>query len=91
MTASVAHPTAYSISAARPKLGDIVRRAAHRRERIGISDNGTLAVVVISAAELEELEDRAAWAEYAARKAAGTMGAGVPLADARTALGLDAA
>jgi len=77
---------AYSISDARPVLGDLVRRASHGRERIALTDHGRVAAIVISASELEELEDRLAVAEYTARKAAGDTSGRVSLADARAQL-----
>ncbi|MBS2535508.1 hypothetical protein KGQ20_22355 [Catenulispora sp. NF23] len=47
-----------------------------------------MAAIVISASELEELEDRLAVADFAARKAAGDSSGRVSAADARAALGL---
>lgn len=70
----------FSISDARPVLGDLVRRASHGHERIALTDHGRVAAIVISASELEELEDRLAVAEYTARKAAGDMSGRVSLA-----------
>ena len=76
----------FSISDARPVLGDLVRRASHGHERIALTDHGRVAAIMISASELEELEDRLAVAEYAARKAAGDQSGRVSLADARASL-----
>jgi prevent-host-death family protein len=81
---------AYSISDARPVLGDLVRRASHGHERIALTDHGRVAAIMISASELEELEDRLAIAEFTARKVAGDTSGRVTSADARAALGLPA-
>jgi prevent-host-death family protein len=81
---------AFSISDARPVLGDLVRRASHGHERIVLTDHGRVAAIMISASDLEELEDRLAVAEFAARKAAGDVSGRVSAADARAALGLHA-
>jgi prevent-host-death family protein len=49
----------------------LVRRAARDRERITISDNDAPAAVVISADELEDIEDALAIAEARLREASG--------------------
>ena len=82
--------TSYSISAARPILGDLVRRALGR-ERITISDHRRVVAVVIGVAELEDLEDRAALGDLYAARAAGTAGEPITVAEARSRLLADAA
>lgn len=60
----------YSISEARPVLGDLVRRAAGH-ERITISEHRRPVAVVIGLHELRELEARAARGDLAAEDDAG--------------------
>jgi prevent-host-death family protein len=52
-------------------LQSLVRRAARQRERITITDQDQPAAVVISADELEDLEDELAVAQSQLREAAG--------------------
>lgn len=74
----------YSISLARPILGDLVRRAVVGRERITISDHRRPVAVVIGLHDLRELERRAALGDrYAAAAAAGEVPA-LDAEDART-------
>lgn len=77
-----------SMANARATLGSLVRRAAHGRERITITDHGHPAAVLVNPQELADLEDAAALAEYRARRATGTLEAAVPHAEVRRRLGL---
>ncbi|MFI0239699.1 type II toxin-antitoxin system Phd/YefM family antitoxin [Streptomyces sp. NPDC016845] len=86
------------ITEARARFGSLVRRTAHTRERITITDHGQPAAVFINPdelAELEqlrervlELEEQLALADYRARRATGTF-VGVPHEEVRKRLGLD--
>ena len=76
-----------SITDARSRFGSLVRRAAHTRRRVIITDHGQAAAAIISAAELEDLEDRLAIAQYEIEKANGTLRT-VPHEEARRRLGL---
>ena len=58
-----------AISKARNKLGDLVRRAAHGRETIALTDHGRVAALLVSPHVLEDLEDALAISEYERRKA----------------------
>lgn len=77
----------YAIAEARGKLGELARRAA-QHERITLTDRGIPAAVLISAAELEDLEDSLALAEYENEKLNGTLRT-VSHEEAVKALGLD--
>ena len=59
------------MTVARGRFGALVRRAAHSRERITITDHGSPAAVLMSSAELEDLEDALALAESRLREAIG--------------------
>ncbi|MEV0442291.1 type II toxin-antitoxin system Phd/YefM family antitoxin [Streptomyces spectabilis] len=83
------------ITEARAKFGSLVRRTAHARERITITDHGQPAAVFINPAELAEMEERMleleeqlAVARYRAEKADGTF-VGVPHEEVRKMLGLE--
>lgn len=83
------------ITEARARFGSLVRRTAHARERITITDHGQAAAVFINPNELVELEERVleleeqlAVARYRAEKADGTF-VGIPHAEVRAALGLE--
>ncbi|MGW1003338.1 type II toxin-antitoxin system Phd/YefM family antitoxin [Streptomyces sp. NPDC002520] len=85
----------FPITEARAQFGSLVRRTAHARERITITDHGQAAAVFINPRELEELEERLleleeqlALARYRAEKANGTF-AGVPQEEVRRMLGLE--
>jgi prevent-host-death family protein len=80
----------YPMARARAIFGSLVRRAAHNRERITITDHGHPAAVLISQQELTELEDAAALAEYRARQATGTLEPAVSHHEVRRRLGIDA-
>ncbi|MYW69166.1 type II toxin-antitoxin system prevent-host-death family antitoxin [Streptomyces sp. SID8379] len=83
------------ITEARARFGSLVRRTAHARERITITDHGQAATVFINPRELAELEERVleleeqlAVAQYRAEKAAGTF-VGVPHEEVGKLLGLE--
>ncbi|MFI8522472.1 type II toxin-antitoxin system Phd/YefM family antitoxin [Streptomyces sp. NPDC085481] len=85
----------FPITEARAQFGSLVRRTAHARERITITDHGQAAAVFINPRELDELESRVleleeqlAVARYRAEKANGTF-AGVPHDEVRAVLGLE--
>jgi prevent-host-death family protein len=69
-------------------LQSLVRRAARNRERITITDRDEPSAVVISADELEDLEDALAVAQSRLREADGEQ-AWVSQADVRHRLGFD--
>lgn len=73
---------------ARARLGALVRRASHARERITITDHGQPAAVLINPQELADLEDALALARYRERQATGRT-AGVPHDQVRARLGLE--
>jgi prevent-host-death family protein len=75
------------MTVARGRFGSLVRRAAHGRERITITDHGSPAAVLISATELEDLEDALALSQSLLRAATGDP-ARVPHADVKTQLSL---
>ena len=80
--------TEITISAARSQLGDLVRRAAHSRETIAITDHGHVAALLVSPQVIEDLEDALAVADYQRRKAEGTLGEGIPHEEVGRMLGL---
>ena len=69
-------------------LQSLVRRAARNRERITITDRDEPSAVVISADELEDLEDALAVAQSRLREAEGAQ-AWVPHAEVARRLGFD--
>jgi prevent-host-death family protein len=73
----------YPITEARNKLGTLARQVSAEQKRIALSDRGQTMAVLISPAELEELEYHRATAEYLARKQRGETGPGVPHEEAR--------
>ncbi|WP_225097230.1 type II toxin-antitoxin system prevent-host-death family antitoxin [Streptomyces sp. CoH27] len=75
----------YPIAEARGKLGELVRRAA-QHEHITLTDRGVPAAVLISPAELEDLEDALALARLERDRALGRAGQPVPHDEARRAL-----
>jgi len=75
---------------ARARLGALVRRASHARERITITDHGQPAAVLINPQELADLEDALALAQYRERQATGQT-ASVPHDQVRARLGLEQA
>ncbi|MFF7313023.1 type II toxin-antitoxin system prevent-host-death family antitoxin [Streptomyces sp. NPDC008137] len=80
--------TEIPISAARSQLGDLVRRAAHSRETIAITDHGHVAALLVSPQVIEDLEDALAVADYQRRKAEGTLGEGTSHEEVGRMLGL---
>ncbi|MEU9706450.1 type II toxin-antitoxin system Phd/YefM family antitoxin [Streptomyces sp. NPDC047981] len=85
----------FPITEARAQFGSLVRRTAHARERITITDHGQAAAVFINPTELAELEQRLAdleddlaLARYRARQDAGAV-VGIPQDEARARLGLE--
>jgi prevent-host-death family protein len=76
------------ITVARGRFGTLVRRAAHGRERITITDHGSPAAVLMSSTELEDLEDALALAESRLREATGHSER-IPHEQVRARLGLD--
>ncbi|MEU3659446.1 type II toxin-antitoxin system Phd/YefM family antitoxin [Streptomyces sp. NPDC032940] len=77
-----------TISAARAQLGDLVRRAAHSRETIALTDHGHVAALLVSPHVIEDLEDARAVADHHRRKAEGSLGEGVPHDEVGRMLGL---
>lgn len=77
---------ALPITEARAKLGALARRTAITRGRVYIADHGETVAVLISPAELFDLEERAAAATYLLRKQSGTLEPGIPQARAREML-----
>jgi PHD/YefM family antitoxin component YafN of YafNO toxin-antitoxin module len=69
-------------------LQSLVRRAARNRERITITDQDEPAAIVISADELEDLEDALAVAQARLREASGESQR-IPHAEVRRRLGLE--
>jgi len=81
--------TQIAISAARSQLGDLVRRAAHGRETIALTDHGHVAALLVSPQVIEDLEDALAVADFQRRKAEGSLEPGIPMAEVRRQLGLE--
>jgi prevent-host-death family protein len=75
----------YPIAEARGKLGELARRAA-QHEHITLTDRGVAAAVLISPAELEDLEDALALARLERDRALGIAGKPIPHDEARRAL-----
>ncbi|WP_155054015.1 type II toxin-antitoxin system Phd/YefM family antitoxin [Streptomyces blattellae] len=80
--------TEIAISAARSQLGDLVRRAAHGRETIALTDHGHVAALLISPQVIEDFEDALALAEYELNKERGTLAPGIPHEEVGRMLGL---
>lgn len=57
-----------TISDARSQLGDLVRRAAHNRETIALTDHGHVAALLVSPQVIKDLEDALAVTDYERRK-----------------------
>lgn len=53
----------YSMTEARANFGTLVRRAAHSREQIAITDHGHVAAILINPQELADLHDDLAIAQ----------------------------
>ncbi|MEV6107104.1 type II toxin-antitoxin system prevent-host-death family antitoxin [Streptomyces sp. NPDC051940] len=75
----------YPIAEARGKLGELARRAA-QHEHITLTDRGVPAAVLVSPAELAELQDALAIACLERDRALGITAEPVPHADARVQL-----
>ncbi|GAA2368489.1 type II toxin-antitoxin system prevent-host-death family antitoxin [Streptomyces cuspidosporus] len=75
----------YPIAEARGRLGDLARRAA-QHEHITLTDRGVPTAVLISPAELEDLEDALALARIERDRALGRSEAPIPHSEARRAL-----
>ncbi|MGW7519397.1 type II toxin-antitoxin system Phd/YefM family antitoxin [Streptomyces sp. NPDC054796] len=80
--------TEITISKARSELGDLVRRAAHSRETIALTDHGHVAALLVSPQVIEDLEDSLAIAERERRKAEGALGGGMSHEEVGRLLGL---
>ncbi|NSC22806.1 type II toxin-antitoxin system Phd/YefM family antitoxin [Streptomyces albus subsp. chlorinus] len=80
--------TEIAISAARSQLGDLVRRAAHSRETIALTDHGHVAALLVSPQVIEDLEDALAVADHQRREAEGTVEPGIPHEEVGRLLGL---
>ncbi|MFG2526237.1 type II toxin-antitoxin system Phd/YefM family antitoxin [Streptomyces sp. NPDC048527] len=78
-----------AISAARSQLGDLVRRAAHGRETIALTDHGHIAALVVSPQVLEDYEDSLAVLQYELRQARGDDSGRKSLAEVRAMLDAD--
>jgi prevent-host-death family protein len=72
----------YPITEARGQLGELARRAA-QHERVILTDRGQPAAVLISPAELEDMEDALAVARLERDRALGVQLAPVADTDAR--------
>jgi len=72
----------YPITEARGQLGELARRAA-QHERVVLTDRGQPAAVLISPAELEDMEDALALARLERDRALGIRTEPVADADAR--------
>lgn len=81
-------PQLLPMPVAHARFGALVRRAARDRERITITDAGSPAAVLISAIELENLEDALALAESRLRDATGRT-VRIPHGQVRAQLGLE--
>ncbi|GAA3861198.1 type II toxin-antitoxin system Phd/YefM family antitoxin [Streptomyces sedi] len=78
--------TEIAISAARSQLGDLVRRAAHAREPIALTDHGHVAAVLVSPQALEDYEDSIAVLRYELRQARGDTSGRKSLTEVRATL-----
>ncbi|WP_327729345.1 type II toxin-antitoxin system Phd/YefM family antitoxin [Streptomyces sp. NBC_00487] len=80
--------TEIEISAAQPRLGDLVRRVAQEHETIALADHGHVVALLVSPQVREDLEDALAVVDYERRKAAGALEEGIPHEEVRRMLGL---
>ncbi|MEV7683881.1 type II toxin-antitoxin system Phd/YefM family antitoxin [Streptomyces sp. NPDC056909] len=78
----------YAMTDARANFGTLVRRTAHSRERIAITDHGHVAAILINPQDLADLEDSLALAEYRLRQERGTVEPGIPHDEVGRMLGL---
>lgn len=75
------------ITEARTRLGSLVRRTSHARDRITITDHGEPAAVLINPQELADLEEALALADFRTQQADGSVRT-VPHDEVRARLGL---
>ncbi len=68
----------YPITEARNKLGALARQVSAEQKHVALTDRGQTMAVLISPAELEELEYHRVAAEYLARKERGEIGPSIP-------------
>ncbi|MDH6129940.1 type II toxin-antitoxin system Phd/YefM family antitoxin [Kitasatospora sp. GP82] len=73
----------YPITEARNKLGALARQVSAEQKQVALTDRGQTMAVLISPAELEELEYHRVTAQYLARKERGEAGPGIPQDEAR--------
>ncbi|MFF3062773.1 type II toxin-antitoxin system Phd/YefM family antitoxin [Streptomyces sp. NPDC057909] len=73
----------YPITEARNKLGALARQVSAEQKQVALTDRGQTMAVLISPAELEELEYHRVTAEYLARKERGETGPVIPQDEAR--------
>ncbi|WP_285740855.1 type II toxin-antitoxin system Phd/YefM family antitoxin [Kitasatospora phosalacinea] len=73
----------YPITEARTKLGALARQVSAEQKHVALTDRGQTMAVLISPAELEELEYHRVNAEYFARRSRGETGPGVSQDEAR--------
>ncbi|MBK6017810.1 type II toxin-antitoxin system Phd/YefM family antitoxin [Streptomyces sp. MBT53] len=81
--------TKMSVTEAASELGDLVRLVAHNRESIALTEDGHVVALLVSPQVMEDLEDALAVSDHQRRKADGTLGAGIPMAEVRGRLGLE--
>ena len=67
----------YPIAAARNKLGALARQVSAEQKHVALTGRGQAVAILISPAELEELEHHRVTAEYLARKERGETGPGI--------------
>lgn len=80
--------TEIAISVACSQLDDLIRRVAHGRETITLTDDGRVAALLVSPRLIADLEDALAIADYRRRKAEGTLEEGIPHEEVGRMLGL---
>ncbi|MEZ0095731.1 type II toxin-antitoxin system Phd/YefM family antitoxin [Streptacidiphilus sp. EB129] len=73
----------YPITEARNKLGALARQVSAEQKHVALTDRGQTMAVLISPAELEELEYHRVTAQYLARKERGETGPGIAHDEAR--------
>ena len=74
--------TAYPLTAARTRLGELVAQARYTHRPVTIGEHGKPVVAIINIHDLADLEDRAAMAAHFADKAAGRGGVSLDELDA---------
>jgi prevent-host-death family protein len=73
---------AYSLTAARARLGELVHRARFGHRAVTITEHGKPSVAIVNVEDLADLEDRAALAAHYAARLAGRDGVGLADLDA---------